>query len=70
MEIAKKMARENFSIGAFYHITKNQDNPMKTVGRDSFLSPKTPKNASFLGSHSPYTLGNTTRPRHITGVLV
>jgi len=43
MEIAKKMARENFSIGAFYNITKNQDNPIKTVGRDSFLSPKTPK---------------------------
>ena len=33
----------NFSIGAFYNITKNQDNPIKTVGRDSFLSPKTPK---------------------------
>ena len=43
MEIAK-MARENFSIGALYNITKNQDNPIKTVGRDSFLSPKTPKN--------------------------
>ena len=39
----KKMARENFSIGAFYNITKNQDNPIKTVGRDSFLSPKTSK---------------------------
>ena len=38
----KKMARENFSIGAFYNITKNQDNAIKTVGRDSFLSPKTP----------------------------
>jgi len=43
----KKMARVNFSIGAFYNITKNQDNPIKTVGRDSFLSPKTPKNTSF-----------------------
>ena len=44
----KKMARENFSIGAFYNITKNQDNAIKTyVGRDSFLSPKTPKNTSF-----------------------
>ena len=32
----KKMARENFSIGAFYNMTKNQDNPIKTVGRDSF----------------------------------
>jgi len=55
MEIAK-MARENFSIGVFYHIAKNQDNPIKTVGWDSFLSPQTPKNTSFLGvtqgSHS------------------
>jgi len=33
----QKMARENFSIGAFYNITKNQDNPIKTVGRDSFF---------------------------------
>ena len=32
----KKMARENFSIGAFYYITKNQGNPIKTVGGDSF----------------------------------
>jgi len=24
------MARENFSIGAFYNITKNQDNSIKT----------------------------------------
>ena len=46
MEIAKKMAREKFSIGAFYNITKNQGNPIKTVGRDSF-EPKTPKNTSF-----------------------
>jgi len=30
------MARQNFSIVAFYNITKNQDNPIKTVGRDSF----------------------------------
>ena len=43
----KKMARENFSISAFYNITKNQDNPIKTVGRDSFWSPKTAKNTSF-----------------------
>jgi len=52
MEIAKKMARENFSIGALYNITKNQENPIKTVGRDSFLSPKTPKN-KFLGITQP-----------------
>ena len=46
MEIAK-MAREDFIIGAFYNITENHDNPIKTAGRDSFLSPKTPKNTSF-----------------------
>ena len=44
---SQKMTRENFSIGAFYNITKNQDNAIKTVGQDSFLSPKTPKNTSF-----------------------
>jgi len=38
--------------------------------------PKTPKNKSFLGSpspqgsHSPYILGDTTRPGHVTCVLV
>jgi len=47
MEIAK-MARENLSIGVFYNIIKNQDIPIKTVGRDSFLSPKTPKRTSFF----------------------
>ena len=38
------MARENFSIGAFYNITKNQDNPIKTVGGDtgSFFEPPNP----------------------------
>ena len=72
----QKMARENFSIGVFYNITKNQGNPIKTVERDTFLSPKTSKITSFLGvtqpqgSHSPYILGDTTRPRHITYVLV
>ena len=66
----QKMAQDNFCIGAFYNITKNQDNPIKTVGRDSFLSPKTPKIQVFWGSpspqgsHSPYILGDTTRPRH------
>ena len=49
----QKMARENFSIGAFYNIAKNQDNPSKTVGRDSFWSPKTPKNTSLLGVTQP-----------------
>ena len=53
MEIAKKMARENFNIDALYNITKNKHNPIKTVGRDSFLSPKTPKNTSFLGVTQP-----------------
>jgi len=53
MEIAKKMAQENFSIGVFYNITKNQDNPIKTVGRDSFLSPKSPKIQVFRGHPGP-----------------
>jgi len=35
----QKMARENFSIGAFYNITKIQDNPIKTVRRE-FLEPQ------------------------------
>jgi len=52
MEIVK-MVRENFSIGAFYNITKNQDNPIKTVGRDSFFQPKTPKKYKFLGVTQP-----------------
>ena len=46
------MARENFSIGAFYNITKNQDNPIKTVGRE-FFEPKTPKNKFFRGHPAP-----------------
>jgi len=38
--------------------------------------PQTPKNTTFLGvtqpqgSHSPYILGDTTRPGHVTYVLV
>jgi len=48
----KKMARENFNIGAFYNITKNQDNPIKTVGGDSFLSHK-PLTYKFLGVTQP-----------------
>jgi len=47
------MAQEKFSIGVFYNITKNQDNPIKTVGRDSFLSPQTPKNTGFRGHPAP-----------------
>ena len=77
----QKMAWENFSIGAFYNgafynITKNQDNPIKTVGRNSFLSPKTPKYTSFLGVTQPPGVTqplyskDTTRPRHITRILV
>ena len=57
MEIAKNGS--NFSIGAFYNITKNQDSPIETVGRDSFLSPKTPKNTIFLGVTQPlYSTGH------------
>jgi len=43
----QRMAPKNFSIGAFYDITKKQDNAIKTVGQDSFLSSKTPTNTSF-----------------------
>jgi len=52
MEMAK-IALENFSTGAFCNITKNHDNPIKAVGRDSFLSPQTPKNTSFRGHPAP-----------------
>ena len=38
----KKWLEGIFSIGAFYNITKNQDNPIKTVGRDSFFEPQNP----------------------------
>ena len=75
-KLQKNGSREFFIIGAFYNITKNQDNPIKTVGRHSLLNRKTPKNTSFYGSpspqgsQSPYILGDTTRPRHITYVLV
>jgi len=37
------MTRDNFSIGAFYNIAKNQDNPItaiKPVEEIVFLSPK------------------------------
>jgi len=49
----QKMARENFIIGAFYNITKSQDNPIKTIGRDSFLSPKPLKIQVFRGHPAP-----------------
>jgi len=49
----QKMARENFSIGAFYNKTKNQDNPIKTVGWDVFLGVLGLKNLSFLGVTQP-----------------
>ena len=73
MEIAKKWL-ERILVLCVVQYNQNQDNLIKTVGRDSFLSPKTPKNTSFLGvtqpqgSHNPYILGDTTRPRHITYV--
>ena len=72
----QKMARENFSIRALYNITKNQHNPITTVGRDSFLSPKPLKiqvfkgSPSLQGSHSPYILGDTTRSGHVTCFIV
>ena len=42
-----------------FTITKNQDNPIKTVERDSFLSPETLKNTSFRGHSAP---GGRTAP--------
>ena len=57
MEIAK-MARENFSIGALYNITKNQDNPIKTVGRDVFLGVLGLKKTKFFRGH-PAPRGRT-----------
>jgi len=63
----QQMTRKNCSIGSFHNITKSQDNPIKTVGRDSFLSPKTPKILVFRGIPAPRgRTGHTTRPRHIT----
>jgi len=46
--------RENFIIGAFYNITKNQDNSIKTVGGDSFFwAPKPLKIQFFRGHQAP-----------------
>ena len=47
MEIAKKWLERILVLVRSTIYPKNQDNPIKTVGRDSFLSPKTPKNTSF-----------------------
>ena len=52
------MARENFSIGAFYNVTKNQDNPIKTVGQDSFFSALKPVKIKFFRGH-PAPRGRT-----------
>jgi len=44
------MARENFSIGAFYNITKNQANPIKTVGRVVTQAAPMGRTAPILGT--------------------
>jgi len=49
----QKMDPENFSIGVFYNITKNQDNPIKTVRRDRFWAPKPLKIQVFRGHPAP-----------------
>ena len=59
----QKKTRENFSIGALYNITKNQDNPIETVGRDSFLSPKPLKIQVFRGHEAP----GVAQPLYSTG---
>jgi len=46
------MALENFSIGALYNITKNQHNPIKTVGEIVFWAQKPPK-IQVLGVTQP-----------------
>jgi len=51
-KLQKNRPRE-FSIVAFYNITKNQHNRTKTVGWDRLLSPKTPKNTCFSGVTQP-----------------
>jgi len=62
MEIAKN-GPENFSIGACYYITKNQDNPIKTVGRDSFFEPQKPYKYNFFRGHpAPIFLGTQLDP--------
>jgi len=69
----QKMARENFSIGAFYNITKNQDNPIKTVGRDSFCFwARKPLKYKFLGVAQPlYSRGhNWTQAYNICPSLI
>ena len=53
MEIAKKWLERIFRVGALYNITKNQDNPIKAVGRDSFLIPKPLKIQVFSGHPAP-----------------
>jgi len=54
-----------------YNISKNQDNPIETVGRDSFFSPKTPK-ILVLGVAQPlYSRGhNWTQTYNICPSLI
>ena len=49
---------------------KNQDNPIKTVGRDSFLSPKTPKNTKMAEKNSAQTNRQTEKPTDTTKIMV
>jgi len=51
------MTRENFGIGAFYNITEDQDNPIKTVGQE-FFEPQNPLKYKFLRGH-PAPRGRT-----------
>jgi len=46
------MEIENFSIGAFYNITKKSGQSDQNVGRDNFLSPK-PLKYKFSGVTQP-----------------
>jgi len=51
MEIAKNWCVLQYN--------QKSGNPIKTVGRDSFFEPKTPKNTTFLGVAQPlYSRGH------------
>ena len=63
MEIAKKWLERILvlvrSCVLQYNQKSGQSDQIKTVGRDGFLSPKTPKNTSFLGVTQPlYSRGH------------
>jgi len=53
MEIAKNGSKEFWYSCVVQYNQKSAQSDQNTVGRDSFLSPKNPKNTSFLGVTQP-----------------